>query len=91
MQVSHTHEFFSVRKEEADSWIEALKQHVVFLDLKQELVVKTLLGKGNSAKVHQCERKYNPEEIYALKTINKSYITAKEQNKVSEIDDINKI
>ena len=48
----HTHEFFSIHQSERDEWIEELKSFVVLLDLKDELVIKTLLGKGNSAKVH---------------------------------------
>ena len=81
----HIHEFFTIHKSERDEWIEELKSFVVLLDLKDELIIKALLGKGNSAKVHQCERKSNPSQVYALKTINKSYIKQKDLNKVSSV------
>ena len=80
---NHTHEFYSTSKEETREWVEALKEFVILLDLKDELVIRTLLGKGNSAKVHQCERKDNPKIKFALKTISKSYIKQNKNNQVS--------
>ena len=44
------------------------------LDLNEEVVVKNLLGRGNSAKVHQCERISGPKKNFALKTISKEHI-----------------
>lgn len=84
---NHTHGFFSVEKADIQAWIDELKRFVVILDLKETLVIKTLLGKGNSAKVHMCERKSDSSQIYALKTINKSYIKQKEHNKVSPVQE----
>ena len=77
---NHTHEFYSTSKEETRAWVDALKDYVVLLNLKDELIIKTLLGKGNSAKVHQCERKDDPNKVYALKTISKSYIKQNKNN-----------
>ena len=82
---NHIHEFFTIHEAERDGWIEELKSFVVLLNLKDELIIRTLLGKGNSAKVHQCDRKSNPSQVYALKTINKSYIKQKDHNKVSSV------
>lgn len=79
---NHTHEFYSTSKEETHGWVEALKEFVILLDLKDELVIKTLLGKGNSAKVHLCERKDDPSMKFALKTICKSYIKQNKNNQV---------
>ena len=55
-----TLEFYSVSEDETIEWIEALKAFVVLLDLKEEVSIGKLLGKGNSAKVHKCERISNP-------------------------------
>jgi len=41
------------------------------LDLKEELIIGDLLGKGNFAKVHVCVRRTNDLKKYAVKTIEK--------------------
>ena len=50
-------EFYTMSETETNEWIEALKSFVVLLDLKEEFVIGKLLGKGNSAKVHRCDRR----------------------------------
>ena len=52
-----TLEFYSISGQETDEWIDALKAFVVMLDIKEYFIIGKLLGKGNSAKVHKCERK----------------------------------
>ena len=69
MAKGKTLEFYSVSETETVEWIEALKGVVILLDLKEEFIIGKLLGKGNSAKVHRCERKGNREQRYALKTV----------------------
>ena len=59
---------------EREGWIQALKQYVVLLDLKEEFLVGRLLGKGNFAKVHLCNRKTDKTSSYALKTMQKSVL-----------------
>ena len=84
-----THQFYSFAKEETNAWIDALKQYVIMSDLHEEIVVKNLLGKGNSAKVHQCERTTNSNRSFALKTISKTHIKLNDSNTaalLSEID-----
>lgn len=50
-------EFYHQEEEVRDNWVKALKASVIILDLKEELVIGSLLGKGNFAKVHLCTRK----------------------------------
>ena len=52
-----TLEFYSISGQETEEWIDALKAFVVMLDIKEYFIIGKLLGKGNSAKVHKCERK----------------------------------
>ncbi len=58
--------------DEREAWIKALKNFVVLLDLKEEFHVGRLLGRGNFAKVHLCNRKSDLKTSYALKTMQKS-------------------
>ena len=53
--------------------------------MKEEFYIGKLLGKGNSAKVHRCERKNSTNSVkhYALKTIQKSFIKSNPRNIVS--------
>ena len=71
-------EFYSVSEEETIEWVEALKTSVILLDLKEEFNIGRLLGKGNSARVHLCERKSNINKYYALKTVHKSFLKKSE-------------
>ena len=50
---------FYVRQNELlrDQWIEQLKSSVILLDLKEDFEIFHLLGRGNFAKVHLCQRK----------------------------------
>jgi hypothetical protein len=48
--------FYTYSLEFADEWISHFKLMVIRLDLKEDFKVGTLLGKGNFAKVHKCER-----------------------------------
>jgi serine/threonine protein kinase len=82
-------QFFHTQKEEIDKWIEALKQSCILLDLKDEFMLGSLLGKGNFAKVHSCERKNDPDKVkYALKTIEKSGIKQCKRNITSVLLEI---
>jgi len=73
-----------------NEWIEALKDTVIFLDLKDEFLLGPLLGRGNFAKVHSCTRKSDTEgeTKYALKTIEKSGIKKCKRNIMSVLQEI---
>ena len=71
-------EFYTLSETTTNEWIEALKGFVILLDVKEEFVIGKILGKGNSAKVHKCERKNGQKQVYAMKTVHKTYI---KQNK----------
>lgn len=66
-----------------EAWIDKLKQFVILLDLKEELIIGRLLGRGNFAKVHICHRKSDLSKKYALKTMQKSFVTKNKRNIVS--------
>lgn len=76
-------EFYSSSESDALEWIEALKSFVILLDLKEELKVLQVIGKGNSAKVNLCERRNGPQNFYALKTVEKSFLKKSNSNLVS--------
>ena len=69
-----THQFYSFNKDDIEAWINALRPSVIILELQEEIVVKKLLGKGNTAKVHTCQRTNGSTRSFALKTICKSHI-----------------
>ena len=66
-----------------EDWINAIKKHVILIDLKNEFTIHQLLGRGNFAKVHSCTRKTNDQTQYALKTMQKSALTKTKRNIVS--------
>lgn len=81
--------FFHTDKAEIDKWIEALKDSVIMLDLKDEFMMGQMLGKGNFARVHSCTRKGDQTETkYALKTIEKSGIKECKRNIMSVLQEI---
>ena len=88
MSKNHTHEFYASSEEEAKDWINCLKRYVILLDLKEQLTIQNILGKGNSSKVHQCYRKSDPKQLYALKTINKTHIMQDQHTRVSLLKEI---
>ena len=45
-------EFYTQCPDKCNEWMVALRKYVVLLDLKEELVIGTLLGRGNFARVH---------------------------------------
>jgi hypothetical protein len=54
---------------------------VIFIDLKDEFKIGSLLGRGNFAKVHCCTRKNDPDGTkFALKSIQKSGIKKCKRN-----------
>jgi hypothetical protein len=64
--------------------MEALKSSVVLLDIKLELKINELLGKGMFAKVNLCERLpdcLGAGDQFALKTIAKDKIMESESHK----------
>ena len=67
-------EFYSYSKIETQEWIQALKSVVILLDFKEEITIGNLLGKGITSQVHLCQRRSNPREQYAMKTVHKHYI-----------------
>ena len=85
---NHTHEFYASSEEEAKDWIRCLKRYVTLLDLKEQICIQNILGKGNSSKVHQCYRKSDPKQLFALKTINKTHIMQSNHSKTSLLKEI---
>jgi hypothetical protein len=47
-------QFYNENSQIIDLWIEALKNIVILIDLKDEFKIGPLLGRGNFAKVHSC-------------------------------------
>jgi hypothetical protein len=45
-------EFYTQSEEKCQEWLLKLRRFVVLLDLKEELVIGNLLGRGNFARVH---------------------------------------
>jgi hypothetical protein len=76
-------EFYTPSKEERDEWIEHLKSIVILLDLKDELEIIKIFGKGNFANVHLCKRKSEPNKSLALKTVQKDSIKKSRRTIVS--------
>ena len=56
---------------------------VILLDLKEELNIGKLIGRGNFAKVHICTRKFDNVTQFALKTMEKQSIRKSKRNIVS--------
>ena len=52
-------DFYVDSLELREDWINAIKKHVILIDLKNEFTIHQLLGRGNFAKVHSCTRKTN--------------------------------
>ena len=76
--------YLSDGEQERDAWVDSLKPSVVLLDLKEDFDIFELLGRGNFAKVHLCQRKKDPNgRKYALKTIEKNMIKQSRRNVVS--------
>jgi hypothetical protein len=75
-------EFYHHNKDFVDLWIEKLKDSVVLVDLKDDYLIGSLIGKGNFAKVHMCRRK-SDEKTFALKSVEKALIRKSKRNSVS--------
>ena len=83
MRKGQKHEFYSYHQEEANAWILSLKSHAILLDFKDQISIGKILGKGTSAKVHECARRIDPSTFFAMKTVDKKFIKKNEQNLVS--------
>ena len=69
-------------KEFVDKWIEAIKDSVILVDLKEDYMIAQMIGKGNFAKVHLCKRK-SDDRTFALKSVEKTLIRKSKRNSVS--------
>ena len=83
MAKGKTVEFYSFEKRIQNEWIFALKSSVILLDLKEEINIGKLIGRGNFAKVHICTRKCDNVTQFALKTMEKQSIRKSKRNIVS--------
>ena len=83
MAKGKTVEFYSFEQRMQNEWIQALKPSVILLDLKEELNIGRLIGRGNFAKVHVCTRKFDNSTQFALKTMEKQSIRKSKRNIVS--------
>jgi hypothetical protein len=52
-------QFYSLEQRTQNEWIHHLKHCVILLDLKEELSIGKLIGRGNFAKVHLSQRKFD--------------------------------
>lgn len=75
-------EFYHHSKDFVDSWINVLKDSVIFVDLKDDYMIAQMIGKGNFAKVHLCKRKVD-DRTFALKSVEKTLIRKSKRNSVS--------
>jgi hypothetical protein len=57
MSKGNSMEFYYHDQEVIDRWIDAMKDSVILLDLKEDYHIGSLIGKGNFAKVHMCKKK----------------------------------
>ena len=80
MAKGEKHEFYNYSQSEILEWVDALKPYTVCLDLKEDWIVGSLIGKGSTAKVHRCERKWARNKYFAMKTIEKAHIN---QNRIN--------
>jgi hypothetical protein len=55
-------EFYTQDQDQCNQWVVALRRYVVLLDLKEELVIGNLIGRGNFARVHLSYRKSGPDK-----------------------------
>ena len=76
-------EFYSESQEVRNEWIEKMAKFVIQLDVKNEYDMGDLIGSGNFARVHLCSKKEDPDQKYAMKSIEKSMIKRTKQNTVS--------
>jgi calcium/calmodulin-dependent protein kinase I len=83
MARSKTVDFYLETLEERESWVNAMKKFIVLLDLKDEFSIGKILGRGNFAKVHLCNRRSDLTTKYALKTMQKSALAKSKRNIVS--------
>ena len=75
-------EFYHHNKDFIDQWIEKIKDSIVLVDLKDDYLIGSLIGKGNFAKVHMCRRKNGDDKSYALKSVEKALIRKSKRNSV---------
>ena len=83
MAKGNTIEFYSQDEKYSEEWVEALKPSAILLDLKEAFEIKNLLGRGNFARVHLCNRKGDDSKSFALKTMEKASIKKCRRNIVS--------
>lgn len=83
MAKGNTLGFYTQEEQKSKTWIEALKQSVVLLDLKEAFKISKLLGRGNFARVHLCNRIGDDDKFFALKTMEKASIKKCRRNIVS--------
>ena len=81
MAKGNTIEFYHHSKEFVDIWIDKLKDSVVLVDLKEDYLIGTLIGRGNFARVHMCRSKVG-EKTFALKSVEKALIRKSKRNSV---------
>lgn len=75
-------ELYHHSKQFIQQWIEALKDSVILIDLKEDYLIGQMIGKGNFAKVHLCKRKAD-DATFALKSVEKTLIRKSKRNSVS--------
>ena len=81
MSKGNSVEFYHQDKEFVEKWIEALKDSVILVDLKEDYLIGQMIGKGNFAKVHLCKRKVD-DQTFALKSVEKTLIRKSKRNSV---------
>lgn len=84
MAKGRAEEFYHPNQEYIIEWIDALKDSVILVDLKEDYDIGSLIGRGNFAKVHLCKRKRD-EKTFALKSIEKALIKKTKRNSVQKL------
>ncbi len=72
-------DLFIVNQQEEEAWLEQLKRVCIGSNISAYYNFGKLIGKGNFAKVHIARKKVD-EQVYAVKTIEKSKLLDKPKN-----------
>ena len=69
-------DFFSFDLTEIEEWVAALASNVIMLYMNKTYSIdsQTPIGEGSSCIVHRIVRKNNRDQVYAKKSIYKSYL-----------------
>ena len=76
-------EFYHNDKDVINEWVNAMKLIVIVIDVKADYGIGKMLGRGNFARVHLCHPHDKPNDMYALKTLDKTSVKKSRRSIVS--------